>query len=106
MFPKAASFSAALSMYASIFRLHAAPFVGTLFSLGLSGGDFVVILLGCLVWFVISWKQEKGVKIRQSMDEMPVLYRWGILLAGFAAVLVLGVYGPGYDASAFIYRGF
>lgn len=106
MFPKAVSFSAALSMYASIFQPCTASFVGTFFSLGLSGGDFVVILLGCLVWFVISWKQEKGLRIRQSMDGMPVLLRWGILLAGFAAVLVLGVYGPGYDASAFIYRGF
>lgn len=93
-------------MYASIFQPCTASFVGTFFSLGLSGGDFVVILLGCLVWFVISWKQEKGLRIRQSMDGMPVLLRWGILLAGFAAVLVLGVYGPGYDASAFIYRGF
>lgn len=29
-----------------------------------------------------------------------------ILIAGVTAVLILGIYGPGYDAAAFIYRGF
>ena len=50
--------------------------------------------------------QEKGVKIREALDEKPVLLRWAVYLLGFAAVLIFGIYGPGYDASAFIYRGF
>ncbi len=119
MFPKAESFSAAMSMYASIIGIGAgadaaanaagsgdAGFLTTLLSLGLDWGDFVILLLGCIVWFRISWLQEKGTKIRESMGEMTLAKRWAILLLGFAAVLVLGVYGPGYDASAFIYRGF
>lgn len=106
MFPKAASFGVAMSMYASIFRPYDVPFKEAVLTLGLNNGDFLVILLGCLVWFFISWHQEKGVKIREALDEKPVLLRWAVYLLGFAAVLIFGIYGPGYDASAFIYRGF
>lgn len=107
MFPKAASFEAAISMYASIFHWKIeGGFTTTLMSLGLTIGDFLTLMAACGVWLFISWHQEQGKKIRDSIDEMSMPVRWVIYLAGFAAVLVLGIYGPGYDASAFIYRGF
>ncbi len=111
MFPKAASFTVALSMYASIFRPCEGGFFSVAGTLGLTWIDFFIVLLGCSVWFLISYKQEKagdkdGTYIRQRLDEMTIPKRWAILLGGFAAVLVMGVYGPGYDAAAFIYRGF
>lgn len=107
MFPKAASFSAAIYMYGSILRPCGGDgFIETVMSLGLAGSDFIIILFGCVVWFIISFRQERGVKIRQSLQETALPLRWFILLAGFAVILVFGVYGPGYDAAAFIYRGF
>lgn len=106
MFPKAASFRVAMTMYASIFRPSDKPFGETVLTLGLNSADFLVVFLGCLVWFFISWHQEKGVKIREALDQKLVLLRWAVYLLGFAAVLIVGIYGPGYDASAFIYRGF
>ena len=106
MFPKAASFGVAMSMYASILRPMKGSFGENVMALGLTNADFVVIALCCIVWFFISYNQEKGTKIRETLDKQPVAVRWLVYLAGFAAVLVLGIYGPGYDASAFIYRGF
>lgn len=106
MFPKAASFGAAISMYASIFRPAAVPFREEVMNLGLNGADFLVILLCCIIWCFISWHQEKDVKIRAALDRKPMPVRWAVYLLGFAAVLIIGIYGPGYDASAFIYRGF
>lgn len=106
MFPKAASFGAALSMYTSILRPMEGDFGEVILSMGLTQMDFMVILLCCIVWFFISYNQEKGTKIRESLDNQPIPVRWLVYLAGFAAVLVFGIYGPGYDASAFIYRGF
>jgi len=44
--------------------------------------------------------------LRAILDEKPLAVRWGLFLLLLAAVLALGIYGPGYDASAFIYRGF
>lgn len=106
MFPKAASFGVAMAMYVSIFRSSAVPFSEQVLTLGLNSMDFLVVLMGCIVWFFISWHQEKGIKIRETLDQKPLIVRWIVYLLGFAAVLIVGIYGPGYDASAFIYRGF
>ena len=106
IFPKSVSFSAAITMFCSMFRGNGEEVMKLIFSLGLDAVDFLIILLCCTLWFVISFKQEKGIKIRESLGSKCLPYRWATLLLGFAAVLVLGVYGPGYDASAFIYRGF
>jgi len=86
-------------------------FSETILTLGLTNIDFYIILFGCIVWFILSLIQERGgdkdnTYIRKKMAEMALPLRWIILLAGFVCVLVLGVYGPGYDAAAFIYRGF
>ncbi len=112
MFAKAMSFSAALYMYGAMFRPDmGGGFSETILTLGLTNIDFYIILFGCIVWFILSLIQEKGgdkdnTYIRKKMAEMALPLRWIILLAGFVCVLVLGVYGPGYDAAAFIYRGF
>ena len=112
MFAKAMSFGAALYMYGAMFRPDmGGGFSETILTLGLTNIDFYIILFGCIVWFILSLIQERGgdkdnTYIRKKMAEMALPLRWIILLAGFACVLVLGVYGPGYDAAAFIYRGF
>ncbi|MDO5414484.1 MAG: MBOAT family O-acyltransferase [Bacillota bacterium] len=112
MFAKATSFGAALYMYGALFRPDmGGGFSETILTLGLTNIDFYIILFGCIVWFILSLIQERGgdkdnTYIRKKMAEMALPLRWAILLAGFVCVLVLGVYGPGYDASAFIYRGF
>ena len=74
--------------------------------LGLTYEDYAVLLAGCAVWFVISLMQESGMKIRESLARQNILFRWGIYLTVIIVVLIVGVYGPGYDASTFIYRGF
>ena len=84
----------------------AVPFSEEILTLGLDAADFLILLGGCIVWFIISWNQEKGTGIRDAIAERPLALRWLLFLAAFAAVLILGVYGPGYDASGFIYRGF
>ncbi|NLD20588.1 MAG: MBOAT family protein [Clostridiales bacterium] len=107
VFPKAASFSAAITMFLSIFKGNGGRAFGDVFfELGLGWCDFFIIFGCCIIWFTISYKQEKGVKIRKALEEKPLLYRWGILFAGLVIVLIFGIYGPGYDAAAFIYRGF
>lgn len=116
IFPKAASFGAALTMFASMFRLHnGEPFAETLLSLGLNETDFLIILVSCIVWLVISLVEERDMRMnggdgtagfRQAMDRMPLPVRWILILLMLTAVMALGVYGPGYDAGAFIYRGF
>ena len=57
----------------------------------------IVLLVGVL--------QEKGIKLRESFEKQGLVFRWVFLLAAIFAVMVFGVYGPGYNAADFIYRG-
>ena len=114
--PRAASFGVAVSMFGSMFTITTVMPVGeTFLSFGLTWIDYIIILFGCAVWFLISRYEEKQSKVADGMGEEAVRimlegksmkFRWAALLIGFALVVSLGVYGPGYDASAFIYRGF
>ncbi|MCF0144934.1 MAG: hypothetical protein HUJ79_07590 [Firmicutes bacterium] len=114
--PRAASFGVAVSMFGSMFTITTVMPVGeTFLSFGLTWIDYVIILFGCVVWFLISRYEENQSKVADGMGEEAVRimlegksmkFRWAALLIGFALVVSLGVYGPGYDASAFIYRGF
>ena len=134
VFPKAASFTAAVSMFFSMFVPNrGTPFAETMLSLGLTGSDYLIILGGCVIWFVISVCEERAFRsgkaggtagapagdpeadgtdrsgaegFRNLLDRWPLGLRWAMLLAAFALVLTFGIYGPGYDAGAFIYRGF
>ncbi len=105
--PRAISFHMAVTMFLSMFKPNfGVPFGETIMSLGLTGIDFLIILICCLIWFGVSWIQENHGQLRDIMDRKPLILRWTLLLTMFALVLSLGVYGPGYDAGAFIYRGF
>lgn len=107
MFPRAESFAVAFTMFASIFAgNNKGDFSEQILSLGLDGADFLILIAGCIIWFIISFKQEKGVKIRDAIAEKPLMLRWVMFIGIFTMILIFGVYGPGYDASAFIYRGF
>ncbi len=105
--PRAASFGVAIAMCKSMLVFNPGSITeGGIFNLGLSPSDFSVLGLCCAIWFCISLMQENGWRIREALARQNMLFRWAIYLMAFAAVLVFGIYGPGYDAAAFIYRGF
>lgn len=135
IFPKAQSFTVALSMMGSIFAIaNYKGLTATIHSFGLTKYDYLVLIVACAVWFIVSLLQERqenkakedapekkgivqgkaqgdgdeetGAEVRLLIDGLPLPIRWVIYLAGFAAILGFGVYGPGFDASTFIYRGF
>ena len=135
-FPRAASAGVAFSMLGSLFAVTSVePFRATVSSFGLGMGDYVVIALACIVWFIVSFIAEReenrakaahadkkkgivsgraqgegdaetGAEVRNLIDKLSLPVRWALYLGLFLAVLLLGVYGPGYSASTFIYRGF
>ena len=80
-------------------------FSGTLLQLGLTGADYIIAFCGVIVMFAVSCVQEKRGSVREALWEKPVLsYAVFFILA--VAVLTLGAYGVGYDASQFIYNQF
>lgn len=73
--------------------------------LGLSAADYTVAALGLCATFAVSYTQTKGSARDQLASRNPVL-RGAVYAAVLLAIIVLGVYGVGYDASSFIYNQF
>jgi len=81
-------------------------FDGTLWNLGLDYPDFCVgILAVALLWWV-SLQQEKGIVMRDKVAALPIVLRWAVYYAGIFAILIFGMYGPGYEASSFVYMNY
>ena len=81
-------------------------FNGSVFEYGMDRANFIIIVLALLVQFVVSWIRRDGLSLRGKIDAQPLLFRWGLVIAAIAAVVFFGVYGPGFDASRFIYFQF
>ena len=72
---------------------------------GLDAKDFDVLVLSLAVLLVVSIMQERF-KVREWLAGQMLWFRWSIYLLAVFGTLILGVYGPGYNASQFIYMGF
>ena len=79
---------------------------GSLYEMGLDANNFHLLILAIFVFFVVSLLQEKGYKLRESLDRQNIVFRWAVYLTAVYAVIIFGVYGIGFDAASFIYQGF
>lgn len=66
----------------------------------------VSIAAGLVILFVLVIFEAKGKSFRVWLAAQNVVIRWGILYAMLFVVILFGVYGPGFNASEFIYGGF
>jgi D-alanyl-lipoteichoic acid acyltransferase DltB (MBOAT superfamily) len=82
-----------------------ALFDGTVFNLGLKPFDFFFGIAMILVLWAVSLLQNKG-SIRQMLNKWHIIPRWVIWFALLLIILLLGMYGPGFEASAFTYGKF
>jgi D-alanyl-lipoteichoic acid acyltransferase DltB (MBOAT superfamily) len=79
---------------------------GTLTTFGLSVPMLVLeVLCIVLVWWV-SYHEEHCGPVRDTLEKQNLLFRWMLLLGLIFAVIIFGYYGPGFDASAFIYAAY
>ena len=67
--------------------------------------DIVLMVLSVFVLLVVDMLQEK-MQIRETLAKQNIIFRWIIIFAGLFAVILFGIYGPGYDAASFIYEQF
>ena len=64
-----------------------------------------MLVCSLAVLLVVSIMQE-SFKVREWLSRQMLWLRWAVYLLAFFATLVFGVYGPGYNASSFIYMQF
>lgn len=73
--------------------------------LGLSPADTVVLALGTALLITVSLAARRG-SVRDRLARRPYAFRQAVWIALLLIIIVIGVYGLGYDATGFIYAQF
>lgn len=81
-------------------------FDGSLYSMGLDRRNFQLLIAMVIVLFVVDAIKEHGTNIRATIANQNIAIRWFVYYAVLFAIIIFGIYGPGYDASTFIYQHF
>lgn len=106
IFFRANSFTDAKILIKNMFTFN--PWVlfnNSLYNLGLDSKDFTVAILGITVVLIINFIQSKF-NFTTFLNNQNLLFRWCIYFIIIIAVVILGAYGPGFDAQQFIYFQF
>lgn len=81
-------------------------FDGSLYALGVSDRQFLVLMLSLALLLVVSCMQERGIVVREALDRQNLVFRIVFYCIFLYAIILFGVYGQGYDASSFTYAQF
>ncbi len=97
----------AARMFVSIFTSanYGQVFGGGLFNIGLSVYDYVVLLVGIIVIYIVSYL-GRNESLRVRLKSKPYAVRFILCLAMLVCILIFGSYGIGYEQSQFIYNQF
>lgn len=75
-------------------------------ALGIPAPDWGVLIAGTILLFLVSLAQERGAVVRDWVVARRLPLRWLIEIGAIVAILLLGVYGSGFDEATFIYYQF
>lgn len=70
-------------------------------TLGLEKTDYYKLTIAIIILFVVSFLQEKGIKIRESLWKIKLPLRWAILYALFFGTMILAVSQGGLSGFAY-----
>lgn len=79
---------------------------GSLFQLGVSSRQFLVVIMGLLCVLIVGIVQETGKNVREVLDRQNTVFRVAFYVIFFYMIVLFGVYGSGYDAGNFAYAQF
>ena len=108
VFFRAESLEAAMIVLRQMFSVHN-PWIffdETLYTLGLSRLELGLLVASAAVVLAVDVAHEHGVTLRKRLERQNLAFRWLAYLAAILCILIFGVYGPGFDASQFIYFQF
>ena len=72
----------------------------------LSEKNFFVLLCSLVLLMAVDYMKKKKVDFKGALARQNIWFRWLVYYGLIFAVLILGIYGPEYDASTFIYFQF
>ena len=74
-------------------------------TIGMDEKDFYVMLIGLTVLGLVDYFRQR-VDLKAALDRQNLVFRYFVYYIMIFTVLIFGIYGPEYDASAFIYFQF
>lgn len=77
----------------------------TLFEQGLDRKEVFLAAVCILIFGMISIIQQR-MSVRDFIARQNLPVKWGIYIAAVLTIVIFGVYGAGYDASAFVYMAY
>lgn len=109
VFDIAPSFRAAMEMFGSmLLRQDIRRAMTDISAMELTKKDYLVLILGTVVMFIVSLIQEKNpdTTLRCMLDRKPFILRYLLILVGIIVLLIFGIYGPGFNPAEFVYMQF
>ena len=79
---------------------------GTIWNLGLSLTDYLVVALGFLAMLCLEWKQEKGMEIRKTLERKHPFVQWLWLFLPLVLLCIFGIFRDSGSQVEFIYQQF
>ena len=76
-----------------------------MYLLGLDAKNVWILFFAIVILLLVSILQTKT-DIRGWLAKQGIVFRYAVVYLALFAVLIFGIYGPGYDAVQFIYGGF
>ena len=77
----------------------------SVYLLGLDAKNVWILFFAIVILLLVSILQTKT-DIRGWLAKQGIVFRYAVVYLALFAVLIFGIYGPGYDAVQFIYGGF
>lgn len=77
----------------------------SVYLLGLDAKNVWILFFAIAILLLVSILQTKT-DIRGWLAKQGIVFRYAVVYLALFAVLIFGIYGPGYDAVQFIYGGF
>ncbi len=104
---RAGSFADAWAIFVKGLHFWELPvnYVKEYLAMGLAVADVFIIPVTLIILLVVDIMQEK-MMVRKWLENRKVLIRCLIYLLGFLFMIGLGIYGPGFDESQFVYMQF
>lgn len=75
-------------------------------AMGLTPATFRLLAVSLMLLLIVDLCKYNKINLIEWICKQGIWLRWLIYLTGIFGVLIFGVYGPGYDASSFLYFQF
>lgn len=108
IFFRASTIQEAINMIKSIFTVYN-PWIffdESLYELGLVRKEFQFMIISILILFIADFIKWKGYSVRYWVYKQELWFRWAFYIISILTVLIFGIWGAEYNASAFIYFQF